>query len=240
MTRPALAEIWRGEQAVHERGILFVRPVGQARQIGRSGRQTREIKEDAADQRDGIGLGSGLEIMRTQFLLDEGVDGVLALRGRHGWTLDRHKGPVILILGSLGDPAAKKIALSFRELLRRGRRRHHVIRFGGGDAMPELAVIRFARLDRFFDRLRTHIEPKACLALVLIRAVAGVALRGEDRAHVAIELDTLFRSEDAEGGKEREWDDEAHALADQQISERRSMRDFRVSVLCNDVCGDGA
>ena len=85
-----------------------------------------------------------------------------------------------------------------------------------------------------------HVETQVSLTLFLVRPMTGVALRREDRAHVAIEFETFLRGHEAGSDEKRECEDVAHALANWQFSERHSLLDFRFSVFSDDFYREGA
>ena len=57
VARPALAEVWRVEVAVHQVGVRRWRPVaGEPRDLGRGRRQPPQIERQAADERRAVGV----------------------------------------------------------------------------------------------------------------------------------------------------------------------------------------
>ena len=61
-------------------------------------------------------------------------------------------------------------------------RRHDLIRVGANDALDKFALGTVAEEDDFFGLGEgILVEAEICLACVLIRTVAGVAILGEDR-----------------------------------------------------------
>jgi len=127
--RHLLPEVRRGQQAVQGLGP------GVGRGVGEEGplvflrrRQAGEVERGAPQQRRAVGLRIGRETLLRQGRGDEPVDGVAARRDRGCGRLARQlEGPVALVLGAFGDPAAHRLDLRGREDLVELRRRHVVV-----------------------------------------------------------------------------------------------------------------
>ena len=68
--RHAFAEVWRGEEFIDD----FFKTLLSANEgidFFWSWRQTGEVKIETSDQRDGIGVGRGLETLGAEFMKDE-------------------------------------------------------------------------------------------------------------------------------------------------------------------------
>ena len=148
----AFAEVRRGEEAVNEVAdcrlpIADWRILAQERfNLGGRRREAGEVETQAAQERGGVGFGLEFEFAGGEGGGDKGVEGVRwehrrlrprgsgCGRGRPRSFGQRHKRPVRLILGALGDPAAEQNHLGGRQTGKLGfRRRHVVVRVLRGD-----------------------------------------------------------------------------------------------------------
>jgi len=170
---------------------------------------------DAAAEDGGVGGGGRREVGGTQLRLDEGVDRVERRRdggdglGRVGFRQSSlgggHEGPVLRVRGALRDPAFERLLLRGRERLVLLRRRHDLLAVGREDAGDDFAPVGLARHDPgevgtpALQRRVAEVEPVAGLAVFFIRAVAMEAMLGEDRLHLAVEINVC-----GTGGRKRE------------------------------------
>ena len=99
---------------------------------------------------------------------------------------------------SLFDPGADQRHLIFFQLELRLWRRHSLPGLLCGDPLVELALARLAPDDGSGSIVVgvesvLQIETQVRLALFLIRSVAGIAVVGENRANVTVEVDLFLR-----------------------------------------------
>ena len=99
---------------------------------------------------------------------------------------------------ALFNPGADQLHLIFFQLELELWRRHSLPGLLCGDPLVELALARFASDDRsgsivFGVESVPQVEPQAGLAFFLIRSVAGIAVVGENRANVTVEVDSCRR-----------------------------------------------
>ncbi len=93
-----------------------------------------------------------------------------------------------LVFRAFGDPTFQHLFLVGRQGFVRLRRRHHLVRIRRVDALDQFAFVWLAGNDGFlFHRDLAHVQPELGLALVLVRAVAGKAVVGQDRPDVVVE-----------------------------------------------------
>jgi len=159
------------------------------------GGQADQVERQSPGQRRAIGLGGGGQ---ADLLLTHGQQCVDRMgRRRRDWqrrALDGCKRPVILPRGTGSNPLAQHLNLLPRELLACRRRRHPQGIVTACNACKQFALVGLARGDRLMiaDRgrgARLGVEPQVGFALVLVGAVAGETILGQDRPDVAIELD---------------------------------------------------
>ena len=149
-----------------------------------------------------VGRGGGeLETFLGELGADKRVDGIsLFLILRKGGTLERGVGPMRLVDGALGDPAAEEFLLRGREGFVCLLRRHRI--FLVEDAEDDFAFVRVSGYDGegsflgLADCLFAHIEPQAGFAGFRIEAVAVEARVRQDRPDVAVEAHGLRRGGD--------------------------------------------
>jgi len=173
-------------------------------------RQPGEVERGAPQQRRAVGLRIGRQTLLRQGRGDEPVDGVAARRDRGCGRLARQlEGPVALVLGAFGDPAAHRLDLRGREDLVELRRRHVVVRVRREQPLHDRTPVGLARHNRGFARLAAlargleRVEAQLALVLALVGAVAGEAGVGEDRPDIPVELDA-FGGGQREGGQRGE------------------------------------
>jgi hypothetical protein len=105
----------------------------------------------------------------------------------------REEGPVPLVLRARRDPLAQHLHLRGRHRLLRLRRRHQVVGVVRHQPGEQLAGLGPAGHERRFaglaaaQRGRAVVEPQVGLARLVVLAVAGEAVLGEDGPHVAVE-----------------------------------------------------
>ena len=200
--RHPLAVVGRGEEAVD---LLLE---GVLRRVGEEGvyfrerrRKADEVEAEPTEERDLVRLGRGREALLLEPREQKGVDRIPrpcpVLDGRRGRLPGRDEGPVALVLGALLDPLAEERDLGRGELLARFGGRHLFLGVLRGDAMPKLALVGLSGDDGglpLFDlgeRALFRVEPEVGLPRLCIGTVAFVAVFGEDRADVAVELDLV-------------------------------------------------
>ena len=196
--RHTLAEVRGGQQTVDLLLVGVRRLVGEERRgLGGRRRQAGQVQGGAAQQPLLGGFGGGNGLFLGELGADEGIDRVLAAGGhcRDGGSLERLVGPVRLVDGSLGDPAAEELFLGICQRLVRLLFRHDVFGVGREDAFDDLTLIRLARYDRDraalagLQRVFAEIEAQAAFTGLRIEAVAMEAGVRHDRTDVAIEAD---------------------------------------------------
>jgi hypothetical protein len=99
------------------------------------------------------------------------------------------------------DPALEYLNLRGLERLVRLLRRHALISVVGRDATDQFALVRLAWDDGRHAvpigfRIFLDVEAQLGLTVLLVRAVTGEALVGQDRADVAIEIDGRLGNRD--------------------------------------------
>ena len=197
--RHPLAVARRAEQPVDGllvgvRGVV----VEERGQLARGRRQPRQVQRRPPQQRRPVGLRGRRQALAFEPREDEAVDGVAdpvpVADGRRRRALRRHERPVRLPLGALVDPEADGLDLVVRE--RVGAARHPFRRVDGRDAVQEQAPVRVAgHHDRPAEpravgqRPVLDVEPQAALPASLVRPVATEAVAGQDRPHLASEVD---------------------------------------------------
>ena len=196
---PMFAPMRRLHQAV---GQLLVglrrRVVDKGLDHLRRRRQAGQIETQPPGQRAAVGLGGRLQAALLQGgqheTIDRVADPACVLYGGQGGPNGRDERPQRLVLGPGRDPGLEPLLLGRRELLVDRRRRHDFVFVRGEDAADHLAFVRLARRDG--ARLDGHlppVEPQIGLARGAVRPVAGKAVLGQDRPHVAIEAQLLGR-----------------------------------------------
>ena len=200
---PALAVIWRSQQAIDQLVVGLRRFVGEKfRDLFRGGRQSGEVERRAPDERAFAGLRRETKSVGIQSAQQEGVDRIGRAAG-HGRIFDRLKRPETALLtgdpfvgtvrlgaGSLGpllNPSADGLDFRSRQLgLLLG---HLAI----SNFCVEQALLRLARRDRraVFAALeqqlaQAHVEPALGRAVL---AVAVETMRLENRPHIRLECD---------------------------------------------------
>jgi len=148
-----------------------------------------------------VGLGVGSEPLLLEPGEDETVDRRLHPSSlphlRQLRPLNRLKGPVAAILGTLVDPAGQQSRLVSGEGLANLRRRHHEVGIVACDTGDEFTGGGVTGHDRdgaaveFSHRHRPIVETQPGLTVLGVGAVAGEAAVGEQRADVAIEIEWL-------------------------------------------------
>ena len=179
--RPALAEVRRSEQPIHQL-LVGVRAAVRHEVVHflHVGRQPGQVEAQTADQRFARGLRRGREFLPLQPRQDEGVDGIAyprrPCRPRHGRPHRLHVGPVFLRLrlpqfGLVGphrpgvDPPAQQADLGIRQRL--AGKRHTRRAAEARHPLDEPAVTAAARHDRRAGRAARHrqrpgIEVQPC------------------------------------------------------------------------------
>ena len=209
----AFAESGRGEQAVggsNEGQIPAQGHVGlEGRDLGRRRRQARQVEGCATKPGGRRGRRGRHESLGFELRQHEAVKR-LAGPGRvgdlgHGRTFRRNEGPVLLVLGALGDPAADEFDLRRRDLAVGFGRRHLLVRIVREQSLEHLALFRFAGDDRRDAVVGLHgfiadVETEVRLTMLRVLAVAVEAVLRKDRPDVAVEAD-VFRGEPAGHGK---------------------------------------
>ena len=212
LAAPLLSIGGRRQEPLDEPGERVRRGVGEeGRDLVGRGRQAREVVGDAADQRPRVGRGRGV---RAE--LQEGVDGAFG----NGGTAERLEGPVLQRrrLGGAGeggagpDPGLDVAQRRVRELPSGLRRRHDQVRVGLLQRFQEQAFLRMARHDggaavAALEKRGPRIDAKP--ALLLLRSVAGEALRVEQGPNPLLEALEAFRGggllrRQRSGGEKRE------------------------------------
>ena len=93
------------------------------------------------------------------------------------------------------NPSGQQLDLGGLERLSMGGRRHQVVRIAGGEPLHQGAGFRMTRHDGAMAGLQGRkgrfllVQAEAGLALAIVRAMAGVAMLGKDRADLAIKID---------------------------------------------------
>ena len=204
--RHALAVLRQRQQAVH---LLLVGVGGlvgeEGVHFGGRGRQAGEVEAEAAQQGGAVGLGRGLQSLAFQARQHEAVDRIarpllIADGGQRG-ALRRHERPVALPLRALLDPFADGGDLRVGERGAGLRRRHAAGAVGGADARQQAALRRVAGGDDVVaaavgEQALFGIEAQVGDAALVVGPVAGEAVVGQNRTHVAIEIDQRPGGED--------------------------------------------
>ena len=203
---PLLAVVRRREQPVHHLFPGLWRIIGEEVAgflLGR--RQAGDAVGRPPQERLLVGEGWRGKPTPSEAVADEGVDRVGGRGGcRRLGPLDGPEGPVLAVLGALGDPAAECIDLRGREAGSLGRHLH--IGIDGGDPGEDLAGRLVSRddcpqaaVERGAGWFR-EVESEPGFAGV--GPVAGEAPLGEERLDVAGEIDLVGRR-----GRRREHGD---------------------------------
>ena len=195
-----LAPVPRLQQPVHEglpgvvRGVVQIR-----REEARIGRQPRQVEGDPAGQGASVGLGRGRQPLGLEPREHEAVDRVARPRlvGHGGRRMLGHglERPVLVPGRALVDPARQHVDLLGRQALVGQRRRGHPQTLVGvGHALVEQARPGVAGHDGGAagarpERPVLRVEAQPRLAGALVRPVAREAVVGQDRPHVALEVD---------------------------------------------------
>ena len=207
LLRQALAETGRSQEAVGGGGIgcvAFLGRIGfEGLDLGRRGRQARQVEGSPTEPGGRRGGGGGFESLGFELCQHEAVErllspGCVGHLGR-GRALGRDEGPVLLVGGALGDPASDEFDLRRGDLTVRFGRRHLVVRILRQQPLQHLALLGFAGHDRGdavvgLHGLITDIETEVRLTMLRILSVTVEAVLREDRTDVAVETD-VFRGE---------------------------------------------
>ena len=210
MPAPALAEARRGQQPIDHGGEGVGRRVGDERRdlLGRR-RQAGQVERGAAEQREAVGVGDGLEPLRFEAGEDEAVDvaprpgGVLHRRdtgGFSGWN-DQNLRPSSMSISRRGGLALARVGRAHLDPLLEIRdhrvgqlllRRHLRVVIGVADRRHQQALSRLAGDERraavaaLPDAL-ARVEQQPALDLLRVRRVALVALVHQHRANALLE-----------------------------------------------------
>ena len=195
-----LAPVPRPQQPVDEGLVGVVRGVVQVgREEARIGRQPRQVEGRPAGQGALVGLGRRGQPLGLEPRENEAVDGVARPRlvgHRRGRVLgDGFERPVLVPRRALVDPAGQHVDLPGRQPLVGQRRGRHPQPFVGvGDALVQQARPGVAGHDGGTARARPErpvprVEPQPRLARALVGPVAREAVVGQNRPHVALEVD---------------------------------------------------
>ena len=154
-------------------------------------RQPREIECQPPREGATICLGSRRQSLLPQLSINEHVDrtasGKFDLR-----TNNRHKGPVLFVLGPLFDPALERLNLRSVQWFFRIRRRHDHVGIVGVDAFPHQAAGQISRLDGRRVGFSLHVQPQLCRAVVRIRPVTLKAVFRQDGTDISIKAHTFL------------------------------------------------
>jgi hypothetical protein len=199
VTSPAFAVVRAGNQPGDQ---LFVRVGRRVSDEGLDlvawGCEPDEIEISSADQRAPVGQLVRRDIVRLSLGEHETIDSVappcLPLHRGQWRTPDRFKGPMPPVLRALGNPLSDQRDLFGGQPFTRFRRRHALVFVVAGNQGHDLAVIRATRNDgsaaaKVRGRALTRVEAQFRLTLFGVRAVTLVTVVGEDRAHIAVEVD---------------------------------------------------
>ena len=202
--RHPLAVARRAEQPV-DRPLVGVRGVvvEERGQLARRRRQPRQVERRPAQQRRPVGLRRRREALSLETGEDEAVDRVARPVGvgdrRRVGTLRRHERPVRLPLRPLVDPQAERLDLVVRQRL--GPAGHPLGRIRGRDAVEQEALVGASGDDdgpaeprALGERTVLDVEAQAALPARLVRPVATEALPGQDRPHLAREVDRALEN----------------------------------------------
>ncbi len=202
---PALAVMGARQEALDHLLVGILVPIGdEGIDLGNGRGQPDQVEAQAADQRDPVRLGRRLETFPLQAGQHEPIDRVphpaLIAGAGHGGTSRRVERPVVLrgarlpVVGPgrpLVDPGAEQADLLGRQpfLLLGG---HGVVLLVGGHTLDQGAFGALAGQDRrplgpSLEGRGLVVEPQ--IRLLLLRPVALVALRLEDRPDVLGEID---------------------------------------------------
>ena len=193
----------RRKQAIDDLLVRVRRFVVHERiDLGRRGRQSRQVEADATNQRGTIRLRRRSEALLLEPLHHEEIDVVsgpcaVADVGK-GCAPGRNEGPVFFPFGALLDPSLNQIDFGGRQCAAGGHGRHAPGGFGGGDPPDHLALRDVAGHDgkasaEVLLGVGLDVEAQLRPPARLVRAVAGVALIGKNRPDVAVELDRPAR-----------------------------------------------
>ncbi len=189
----------RCEQPVDQPLVSIGRGVGLEGVDLSGGRgEADQVEADATDQGRAIGLGHGAQALGLQPGQHEMIDRVAGPRPVthfRRWDARRQRvRPVALPLRPLRDPSAEERDLLRVQRLPELRRRHDLVGIAGGDAADQLAVIDPGGDDRraalaIAERVFFPVEPQIGFPRLLVGPVAGVAVLGQDRPDLAVEVD---------------------------------------------------
>ena len=108
--RHAFAEVWRGEEFIDDFFETLL-SADEGIDFFWSWRQTGEVEMETANQRDGIGVGRGLETFGAEFMKDESVDPVFRpvclIDLWNGIFERRSVGPGCRVFCAFGNPAGE-------------------------------------------------------------------------------------------------------------------------------------
>ena len=181
--------------------------------FGFGGRQAGEVQGDAAEQGAAVGFGRRVEAGGGEAVADEGVYRIGAGRvggggGRHGRAFDGLVGPVALVDGAFGHPAAEGVLLVLGELLVGVDGGHDAAGVGGEDALDDGAAVGVAGDDGGAtgfsgpNGLFAQVQAEAGHAGAYVGAMTPEAGVGHDGADVAIEPDGRLGGVGNAGDKE--------------------------------------
>ena len=119
------------------------------------------------------------------------IGGAFGGKGRFG---NRSEGPVLLVLGSLGNPCLDDLFLLGREGLARLGRGHDFLLVLAVQSKDEFALAWFSRDDggvvtEILECSFLSIQPEVCFPGFLVRSMAVKAVLGEEWTDVLREVD---------------------------------------------------
>ena len=201
------APVGRREKAVDQPfvGAVF-RVVQERRERAGVGRQPGQVEGGAAGQGAAVGFLGWRQAVLFEPRQDEAVQRVAApgfvFDFRRRRPVDGRERPVLVPGGALLDPAGQRLDLFAGEGFLRHLGRHPPAPVRVVDPLDQQAGVEVARDDRGTarpvasasgrpraERSVPRVEPQVRLPRRLIRTVAGEAVVGEDRPHVALEVD---------------------------------------------------
>ncbi len=198
--RHPFAEMRGSEQAVDEDFVsVWPMVLDEVVHLFASGRETREIEREPADQARPVRLGGGLQVVLLELILDKDVDRVRLNLYRGSafgkvWPNGLDIRPMTLPGCSLFDPGLDKRCLLRSKGFPCRFRRHLLFGIGRNDSPVEFAGMGVLGYD-YSDILLISkkallgVEPEVGFALVLVGTVARIAVLGQNGPDVAIEID---------------------------------------------------
>ena len=142
-----------GAKPAADRRLLRTRPAccrAETRRLPQASAEGRSSRRHAAQQCRPIGLRRWLQPFRLEPAQNEPVDGVTRPRrmlDRREPSAGQDERPMCLVLGSLGDPPAQRLALAIAQLLVTVRRGHQDRFVSRKNSRHEFAVVRLAGHD---------------------------------------------------------------------------------------------